>query len=194
MFKNLYELPDDIVKDFKNKRYNICKEKCNNFLISNPNSGLALMYLGKIAESEQDYETAIRYYKKVTIIVPRLPFIWSYIGENYMSLEKYNDAYDAYKEELALIPYKVEPWCMLFLVAYKMGNNELAMGILKMAQERVEKEGQSTISYLIGTLEESVGNKDEALMNYLHSQILAKDAKSRDIPANLIYEMLKSQK
>jgi hypothetical protein len=139
-FKALGDLPDDIVSDFKNKEYKICKEKCTNFLVSNPDNGIAFIYLGKIAESEKDFETAIAHYKRVTEIEPRFPFIWSYIGENYTELERYKEAYEAFTEEIALMPSKAAPWCMASLSAQKMGDHELAVGILKMAQGKVEKE------------------------------------------------------
>ena len=77
-FKNLGDLPEDIVTNFKNKEYAICKEKCINVLVSNPNNGIASIYLGKIAESEAEYETAILYYKKVISVffyIKQPPFV-----------------------------------------------------------------------------------------------------------------------
>lgn len=193
-FKALGDLPDDIVDDFKNKEYNICKEKCINFLITNPNNGLAFIYLGKIAESEKDCETAIQHYKRVTEIEPRFPFIWSYIGENYTELEKYKEAYEAFIEDIALMPYRATPWCMASLSAQKMGDHELAVGILKMAQGKVEKEGQSIVAYALGALEEVVGNNDEALVNYVQGQMTAVDEENKLISAKGIYKMLKKSR
>ncbi len=190
-FKSLGDLPDDIVDDFKNKEYNTCKEKCINFLIPNPNNGIAYIYLGKIAESEKNYETAIQHYKKVIEIEPRFPYIWSYIGEDYTELEKYKEAYEAFTEEIALIPYKAAPWCMASLSAQKMGDHELAVGILKMAQGKVEKEGQSIVAYALGALQEVVGNNDEALVNYVQGQMSAVDEENKLISAERIYKMLK---
>jgi tetratricopeptide (TPR) repeat protein len=114
-FKALGDLPDDIIENFKNKEYNICKEKCTGILASNPNNGFAFIYLGKIAESEKDFETAIAHYKRVTEIEPRFPFIWSYIGENYTELERYKEAYEAFTEEIALMPSKAEIKRLLFI-------------------------------------------------------------------------------
>lgn len=192
-FKALGDLPDDIVNDFKNKEYKICKEKCTNFLVSNPDNGIALIYLGKIAESEKDYQSAIQHYKKVTEIEPHFPYIWSYIGEDYTELEKYKEAYEAFTEEIALIPYKAAPWCMASLSAQKMGDHELAVGILKMAQGKVEKEGQSIVAYALGALEEVVGNNDEALVNYVQGQMTALDEENKLISAKRIYKMLKKK-
>lgn len=192
-FKALGDLPDDIIENFKNKEYNICKEKCVGILASNPNNGFAFIYLGKIAESEKDFETAIEHYRKVTEIEPRFPFIWSYIGENYTELEKYKEAYEAFTEEIALMPYKAAPWCMASLSAQKMGDHELAVGILKMAQGKVEKEGQSIVAYALGTLEEVVGNNDEALVNYIQGQMTALDEENKLISAKRIYKMLKKE-
>jgi len=193
IFKALGDLPDDIIENFKNKEYKICKEKCNDILISSPNNGFAFIYLGKIAESENNFETAIAHYKKVTKIEPRFPCIWSYIGENYIKLERYEEAYEAFIEEIALIPFKATIWCMASLSAQKMGGHELAMGILKMAQGKVEKGGQSMIAFALGALEEAVGNYDEALMNYVQSQISALDEENKLIPAQRIYKMLKKE-
>jgi len=192
-FKALGDLPDDIVSDFKNKEYKICKEKCTNFLVSNPDNGIAFIYLGKIAESEKDCQSAIQHYKKVTEIEPRFPYIWSYIGENYTELEKHKEAYESFTEEIALIPYKAAPWCMASLSAQKMGDHELAVGILKMAQGKVEKEGQSIIAYALGALEEVVGNNDEALVNYVQGQMSALDEENKLISAKRIYKMLKKK-
>lgn len=192
-FKALGDLPDDIIENFKNKEYNICKEKCAGILASNPDNGFAFIYLGKIAESEKDFETAIAHYRRVTEIEPRFPFIWSYIGESYTELEKYKEAYEAFTEEIALMPYKAAPWCMASLSAQKMGDHELAVGILKMAQGKVEKEGQSIVAYALGTLEEVVGNNDEALVNYVQGQMTALDEENKLISAKRIYKMLKKE-
>ena len=192
-FRALGELPDDIIENFKNKEYNICKEKCAGILSTNPDNGFAFIYLGKIAESEKDFETAIAHYRRVTEIEPRFPFIWSYIGESYTELEKYKEAYEAFTEEIALMPYKAAPWCMASLSAQKMGDHELAVGILKMAQGKVEKEGQSIVAYALGTLEEIVGNNDEALVNYVQGQMTALDEENKLMSAKRIYKMLKKE-
>jgi len=192
-FKAMGELPDDIIEDFKNERYDICVKKCNEILTSNPNNGFAFIYLGKIAESKKDYETAIKHFKKVTEIEPLFPYTWNYIGENYTSLEKYKEAYEAYTEEIALIPFKAAPWCMASLSAQQMGDNEFAKGILKLAQKQVEKEGQSVIAFALGTLEEVSGNKEEALMNYMQGQITAENEEDKLISSGRIYKMLKKK-
>ena len=190
-FKALGELPDDVVEDYSNARDDICKVKCNGILMTNPNHGFAFIYLGKIAEFENDPESAIGYYKKVSEIEPRFPYIWSFIGENYLKLEKYNEAYNAYLEEVALIPSKAAPWCMLSICAQKMNDNKLALGILKFGQDKVEKEGASIIAFSIGVLEEITGNNNEALANYVQSQISALDEKDKNISAERIYKLLK---
>jgi tetratricopeptide (TPR) repeat protein len=192
-FKAMGELPDDVIDDFKNERYDVCVKKCNNILTTNPNNGFAFIYLGKIAESEKDHEAAIKYFKKVTEIEPRFPYTWGYIGENYTSLEKYKEAYEAYTEGIALLPHKAAPWCMASLSAQKMGDNEFAKGILKLAQKQVEKEGQSIIAFALGTLEEVSGNKEEALMNYMQGQITAENEEDKLSSSERIYKMLKKE-
>ncbi len=190
-FKALGELPDDVIENFTKGEYDICKVKCNSILVSNPNNGIAFIYLGKIAESENDLETAITHYKKVTVIEPRFPYIWSFIGENYMKLEKYKEAYDAYLEEVSLIYSEAAPWCMLSICAQKMNDRELALGILRLAHGKVDKEGTSMIAFAIGALEEIVGNNDEALVNYIQGQMSALDEENKNISAERIYKMLK---
>ena len=192
-FKALGDLPDDIIDDFKNKRYDICVKKCNEILISNPNNGFAFIYLGIIAESKKDYENSIKYFKRATEIEPRFPHIWSYLGKSYSALEKYKEAYEAYTEEIALIPFKAAPWCRASLSAQQMGDNEFAKGILKLAQKQVEKEGQSIIALALGTLEEVSGNKEEAFMNYMQGQITAENEEDKLSSSERIYKMLKKE-
>lgn len=192
-FKAMGDLPDDVVENFKNKEYDICKEKCIGIVTSNPNHGFAFFYLGKIAESENDFQTAIAHFKRVMEIAPRMPFIWSCVGENYTKLEKYEEAYEAYTEEIALMPRKAIPWCMAARNAQEFGGPQLAIRILKLAQEKVEKEGQSIIAYTLGTLEEAVGNNNEALVNYVQGQMTALDEENRIMSAESIYRLLKNK-
>lgn len=193
LFPNLVDIPDDLVSNFKNKEYNICKEKCNNILISNPKNVMALIYLGHIAESEKNYEISIDYFKRVTEAEPRMPFMWSRIGEIYSQIEKYEEALKAFTKEIKLTPREALPWCMASMCAQKIECHNLAIWILKWAQEKVKKEGQSIISYTLGTLEEIAGNNDEALVNYMHSQLCAKNKENKDFSAERIYKLLTKQ-
>lgn len=183
-------VPPDVILNFKNKEYAICKQKCENIMISEPKNCIALIYLGHIAESEKDYETSIKYYKKVTEIEPRFPFIWSRIGEIFKEQEKFSEAFDAFVEEIAIYNKKAAPWCMASMCASKIGRYDLAVGILRLAQEKVEKDGQSIISYSLGIMEEVAGNNDEALVSYIQGQLSSKDDDIKNRSAKQIYNLL----
>jgi len=191
VLKALGELPEDLVENFKNKEYDICKEKRGVILASDPNHGFAIFYIGRIAELEDDFETALMHYKRITEIEPRSFFVWSLMGEIYTKLGNHKEAYEAFAELIGLIPQKATPWCMASISAKEMGDHELAVGILKMAQEKVEKDGQSIISVALGTLYEIAGNKDEALVHYLNGQMVATDEENRLISAEHIYSLMK---
>lgn len=184
------DLPDDVIDNFKKKEYDICREKCKKIIVTNPKNGTALMYLGCIAQSEKEYDTAIDYFKKVIEIEPNFPFIWGRIGEIHFELERFKEAFDAFVEEIAIYGKQVGPWCMASACAQKMGQYYVASELLKLAKERVEEKDQSIISYTLGILEEIVGNKDEALMNYMQGQLDAKNEENRQLSARRIYRML----
>jgi len=191
VLKALGELPEDLVENFKNKEYDICKEKCGVILASDPNHGFAIFYIGRIAELEEDFETALIHYKRITEIEPRSFFVWRLMGEIYTRLEKHVEAYEAFTELISLIPHQASSWCMASISAQEMGDHKLAVGILKMAQGKVDKEEQSIISVALGALHEIAGNKDEALVNYLNAQMVATDEENRLISAEHIYSLMK---
>jgi tetratricopeptide (TPR) repeat protein len=193
-FKALGELPDDLIENYKKKEYEICVKKCNKILKHNPNNGMAYFYLGTIAENDKNYEDAVRYFRKVAEIEPRFYIVWDHLGQNYIELKKYKEALDAYQEIIGLVPHNANFWCSYALAAQELGDNCLALEALKLGKTKVNDKGQSLMSFSIGVLEELAGNKDEALIHYVQSQIRAIDDESKKISdksTGRIYKMFK---
>jgi tetratricopeptide (TPR) repeat protein len=117
--------------------------------------------------------------------------VWSGIGDSYTELGKHDQAYKSYIEEVALMPQKAAPWCKASLSVHNMGDTILGIEILKLAQNRVDPDGQSGVAFAIGAFYELLDDKDNALIYYMQGQASATKDEDRDVSSKRIYKMLK---
>lgn len=186
--------PQDVIDDFKEKRFNDCFRKCLHIIKTEPENCSALLYLGSISHERKEYKTAIRYFKKITQIIPIFFYPWNCMGESYVELGQYEDAYNAYLEVVRLNPKQAHASCMCALMAYKQDRTELALGILDLVFEHVKPEQRSMVTFCKGRLEEDLGNEDDALISYVKCLTDAKSEEDKEDAGRRIYGMLQENK
>jgi tetratricopeptide (TPR) repeat protein len=191
---NLFEVqlgtvPDEVREMFKNEEYEKCGAACGEILSSNPNNGIALLYTGKIAGFNEDYAAALTAYRQVAALAPDFYLIWQYLGETHLSLHEYKEAADCFFEWYKFTPFRAEPLCYSAISYFMLGQESLALKLLSSEELLERVQDKSKVALARGILEDTLGNKEAALMSFLESQMLA-DEDNKNAAAGEIYRML----
>lgn len=188
--EKLDSVPDEVIADFKEEKFDECFAACEKILTQNPTNKIALIYSGIISQKRDQDDLAVKYFDLVTEAMPNFPHIWEYKGHSLLKIKEYDLAKEAFMRSLDLNKSNAASWCFLALSVYLKGgeeSKEAAYYVLDHVQDMVKD--KSALSLAKGILEEYDGRPDDALVSYMQSQILA-SAEEKSVTAERIYNML----
>lgn len=188
--KDFEVLTENIKNLFRDRNHEQFLLESDLFIISNPNNKAIYVYRGIILEEKGLYEEAIENFDVVLSVCPDFYHLYRYKAHCYLSLKSYILARDSYKEFLKYKQDDTEAWCMMCLCFYLDGKKDVALGLLDHALGQVSD--PSLVSLLKGMLFENEDMEDDALINYVQSQILSNNDESRNISSKYIYRVIKN--
>ena len=78
--------------EYDKNNYENCKNSCKEVLKENPDNSIALRGLGCVAQSERDFKTALKYYKKALKNSKRKEIDYTLIGSIYYLQDDFDNA------------------------------------------------------------------------------------------------------
>jgi tetratricopeptide (TPR) repeat protein len=186
--KDFEGLTEEIKELFRDRNRDKFLQECELFIESHPYNKSIYVYKGIILEEKGLYEEAIEIFDIVINSCPDFYYVYKFKANCYIQLRSYILARESYKEFLRYNSDNAEAWCFMCLCFYLEGKKEVALGLLDHALGEVTN--KSLVSLLKGMLYENEDMDEDALINYVQSQISSKDNEERQIAGSRIFKVM----
>lgn len=110
-----------------------------------PKDEYVLFRIGNFYYSQQDYKTAVDYYKKVLQLNKEFAPAFNILGYAYRNLEKYDIAEKSFKQYIKLIPDNPNPYDSYGELLLKMGEYEAS---LEQYRKAIKHDSNFVVSYV----------------------------------------------
>lgn len=121
--------------------------------------------LGIEASKKENYEEAIKYYKKAVEIDSEFAFAYDNLGISYRKIGKYNEAIEAYKNSSRIDPYSVTPLQNIAIAYQYVKEYEKSIEAYKKLAE-LDSENPE-VFYGIGHVYSTYLNEHEKALDYM---------------------------
>lgn len=182
-FKNFGTIPKEVIELFTNRKIKAdeCMKACKEILAREPRNAAIKLYIGIILFEAKQHAEALSYFVDITENVPMIYPAWQYRGMCESQLRNFADSRNSYLQLSILQPKDAYIMCFVALTFFMEDNPETAFYFLEemLKNDRVEK--PDVLVWFRAFLEEHMGNKEDALMHYIESQMMggSKDEDSR---------------